>query len=628
MKPIDPSELGRLKKAGLSALHPPGLRIAVGMATCGLAAGAGAVYEAIQEEAGRAGLDGMLIKTGCLGYCQQEPLVDVRLPGRGRILYSQVSEKAVPDMIAALAQGRLPPEGALAVMAEDGGSQEARPEGFEHLPLLDELPFYARQQKVVLLNSGLINPVSIEEYIAGDGYQALARVLSDGDPERVVEAIARSGLRGRGGGGFPTGRKWRICREAGGEPRYIICNADEGDPGAYMDRTVLESDPHSVIEGLIIGGYAIGANQGYIYVRDEYPLAVEKLTGALAQAEELGLAGPNIFGSGFDFDITIVRGAGAFVCGEETALIGSIEGALGEPHPKPPFPAVQGLWGRPTVVNNVKTLASAPIILRRGPDWYRSIGTEGNSGTVVFSLVGQVANTGLVEVPMGLTLKELLEDVGGGGLSGKRIKAVQTGGPSGGCIPARLFDLPIDFESLTGAGSIMGSGGMVVMDEGTCMVDVAKYFLAFTKAESCGKCTPCRDGIRELHNILSRITAGRSEAKDLVTLEEIAGWVKTCSICGLGQTAPNPVLTTLRYFRDEYQAHVLEKRCPAGVCSALIELAINQEVCNGCGLCLRECPAGAISGQKKAPHVIDPVNCTRCRICADVCPEGAVQVVR
>jgi len=494
------------------------------------------------------------------------------------------------------------------------------------LPLLNELPFYARQRKIILRNCGLIDPTRVEEYIARGGYQALAHVLLDLTPQETIDEVLGSGLRGRGGAGFPTGRKWQICHDAPGQPKYVICNGDEGDPGAYMDRTVLESDPYSVIEGLTIAGYAIGARQGYIYVRDEYPLAVERVTQAVARAEELGLLGDSIFDSGFDFSITIVRGAGAFVCGEETALISSIEGGLGEPRPRPPFPATSGLWGKPTVINNVKTLATVPVIISEGADWYAAIGTENNAGTVVFSLVGKVANTGLVEVPLGLTLRDMIEGIGGGGLNGKAVKAVQTGGPSG--LPARLFDLPISYETLTQAGSIMGSGGMVVMDEDTCMVDVARYFLGFTMAESCGKCTPCREGTRYMHEILTRIVEGKGTPEDLDLLEEVARWVKTASLCGLGQTAPNPVLSTLRYFRDEYEAHVVEKRCPAGVCRALIRLVIQPDLCTGCGLCKRECPAGAISGEKKKPHVIDPELCTRCRMCYDVCPVGAIEIVK
>jgi NADH:ubiquinone oxidoreductase subunit F (NADH-binding)/ferredoxin len=440
--------------------------------------------------------------------------------------------------------------------------------------------------------------------------------------------VTHSGLRGRGGGGFPTGRKWQICRNAPGAPKYIVCNGDEGDPGAYMDRTVLESDPYSVIEGIVIGGYAVGANEGYIYVRDEYPLAVERVTQAVVRAEEAGLLGEDILGSGFDFTVKVVRGAGAFVCGEETALIASIEGGMGEPRPKPPYPAISGLWERPTVINNVKTWASVSAILARGADWYTAIGVEGNTGTVVFSLVGKVANTGLVEVPLGLTLREMIQDIGGGGPDGKAVKAVQTGGPSGGCLPARLFHLPIDYETLTEAGSIMGSGGMVVMDQDTCMVDVARYFLNFTMDESCGKCTPCREGTRYMHGILTRIVEGEGVPEDLALLEQVATWVKGAALCGLGQTAPNPVLSTLRYFRDEYEAHVSERRCPAGVCRALIRLAIQPDLCTGCGICKRECPAGAISGEKKKPHVIDPELCTRCRLCYDVCPEGAIEIVR
>ena len=623
------SDLDRLRDEGLSALHPPRLRISVGMATCGLATGAADVYDALRDEAAARGLDLMLVATGCIGYCQQEPLVDVRVPDRGRVLYARMDPERARALIAALAAGELPAERALAVISEDQASQVSAPsEVLPGVPLLSELPFYARQHKIILRNSGLIDPTRVEEYVARGGYRALAHTLLDLSPQAVIDEVTRAGLRGRGGGGFPTGCKWQVCRDAPGEPRYVICNGDEGDPGAYMDRTVLESDPHSVVEGMIIGAYAVGAHEGVIYVRDEYPLAVERVSQAVAQAQELGLLGQDILGSGFDFTVDVVRGAGAFVCGEETALIASIEGGLGEPRPKPPYPAVRGLWGQPTVINNVKTWSSVSAILARGADWYAGIGVERNRGTVVFSLVGKIANTGLVEVPLGLTLREMIEGIGGGGLDGKAVKAVQTGGPSGGCLPARLFHLPIDYETLTEAGSIMGSGGMVVMDEDTCMVDVARYFIRFTMDESCGKCTPCREGTRYMYDILTRIVEGQGTPEDLENLEQVAAWVKAASLCGLGQTAPNPVLSTLRYFRDEYEAHVTEKRCPAGVCRALIRLAIQPGLCTGCGLCLRECPVGAISGEPKEPHTIDPHLCTRCRLCQDVCPVGAVEIVR
>jgi NADH-quinone oxidoreductase subunit F len=630
MKVRTRSDLEKLSAAGRATLYPSRLKISVGMATCGLATGADAVYNALRDEATARGLDLALVASGCIGYCQQEPLVDVRTPDRGRVLYARVTPDRARDLIAALAEGELPTEGALATIAPtpnpspNSGRGEAVLPG---IPLLDELPFYASQHKVILRNSGLIDPVRLEEYVARGGYQGLARALELA-PQAVVDEVTRSGLRGRGGGGFPTGRKWQICRDAPGEPKYIICNGDEGDPGAYMDRTVLESDPYSIVEGMVIGGYAVGANEGYIYVRDEYPLAVERVTQAVARAEEAGLLGEALFGSGFDFRVRVVRGAGAFVCGEETALIASIEGGMGEPRPKPPYPATSGLWGQPTVINNVKTWASVSAILARGADWYAGIGVEGNTGTVVFSLVGKVANTGLVEVPLGLTLREMIQNIGGGGLDGKAVKAVQTGGPSGGCLPTRLFHLPIDYETLTEAGSIMGSGGMVVMDEDTCMVDVARYFLKFTMDESCGKCTPCREGTRYMHDILTRIIEGEGAPDDLADLEQVATWVKGAALCGLGQTAPNPVLSTLRYFRDEYEAHVSERRCPAGVCRALIRLAIQPDLCTGCGICKRECPAGAIRGEKEEPHVIDPDLCTRCRLCHDACPEGAIEIVR
>jgi NADH:ubiquinone oxidoreductase subunit F (NADH-binding)/NAD-dependent dihydropyrimidine dehydrogenase PreA subunit/(2Fe-2S) ferredoxin len=626
MKVRTRSDLEMLRSEGIDRLYPARPRIAVGMATCGVATGAADVFRALHDEATARGLDLALVSTGCLGYCQQEPLVDVRLPGQDRMLYARMTPARARDLIAALAEGTLPDAGALAILSEKDPPPDHSPR--QDLPLLDQLPFYARQHKVILRNSGLIDPRSLEEYVARGGYQGLARALLDLTPQAVVDEVVSSGLRGRGGGGFPTGRKWQICRDVPAQPKYLICNGDEGDPGAYMDRTVLESDPHSVIEGMVIGGAAIGAHEGTIYVRDEYPLAVERVAQAVARAGEAGLLGKDILGSGFDFTLHVVRGAGAFVCGEETALIASIEGGLGEPRPKPPYPATSGLWGQPTVINNVKTWASVSAILAQGADWYAGIGVEGNQGTIVFSLVGKVANTGLVEVPLGLSLQELIEDIGGGGLDGRTVKAVQTGGPSGGCLPARLFHLPIDYETLTAAGSIMGSGGMVVMDEDTCMVDVARYFLTFTMDESCGKCLPCREGTRTMHRILTRIVKGHGTPGDLDLLEEVANWVQATALCGLGQTAPNPVLTTLRYFRDEYEAHVVDRRCPAGACRALIELRILPELCTGCGLCLRECPSGAITGEAKGPHVIDQQLCSRCRLCHDVCPVDAIEIVR
>jgi NADH:ubiquinone oxidoreductase subunit F (NADH-binding)/Pyruvate/2-oxoacid:ferredoxin oxidoreductase delta subunit/(2Fe-2S) ferredoxin len=630
MKVRSRADLALLEASGRAALHPPRPRIAVGMATCGVATGAADVYATLRAEAEARGFACDLVAAGCLGYCQQEPLVDVRLPDGRRVLYARVTARRARDLVSALGQGLLPAEGALAVIPEETleeTSEVSQTSEVSDLPLLHDLPFYARQQKVILRNSGLIDPLSAEEYAARGGFLGLARAL-EMTPQGVVDEIVRSGLRGRGGGGFPTGRKWQVCRDAPGAPKYVICNGDEGDPGAYMDRTVLESDPFSVLEGMIIGGYAIGAHQGTLYVRNEYPLAVERVGQAIARAEELGLLGHDILGSGFDFTVQVVRGAGAFVCGEETALLASVEGGLAEPRPKPPYPAASGLWGKPTVINNVKTWASVSAILARGADWYAGLGVENNRGTVVFSLVGKVANTGLVEVPLGLTLRDLVEDIGGGGLAGRPVKAVQTGGPSGGCLPARLFDLPIDYETLTAAGSIMGSGGMVVMDEATCMVDVARYFLAFTMDESCGKCVPCREGTRAMYEILTRIVDGHGRAGDLELLEELGRWVKGASLCGLGGTAPNPVLSTLRYFRDEYEAHLVEGRCPAGACRALIRLTIVAELCTGCGLCLRECPAGAIHGEKGKPHAIDAALCTRCRICHDVCPVDAIEIGR
>ncbi|KPL82742.1 NADH dehydrogenase [Thermanaerothrix daxensis] len=483
-----------------------------------------------------------------------------------------------------------------------------------------------KEVRVVLRNCGKIDPQNIEDYIAEDGYQALAKVLTEMTPEQVIDEIKRSGLRGRGGAGFPTGRKWELTRAAKGEPKYIICNADEGDPGAFMNRRVLEGDPHSVIEGMIIAAYAIGASQGYIYCRAEYPLAVSTLNIAIQQARNFGLLGKNILGTDFSFDLEVRQGAGAFVCGEETALIASIEGRRGEPRPRPPFPAQSGLWGKPTNINNVETYANVPQIILKGAEWFASMGTEKSKGTKTFALAGDLNHTGLIEVPFGITLREIVYDVGGGIRDGKAFKAIQTGGPMGGCLPASYLDLPVDYESLTAAGSIMGSGGMIVMDEDTCMVDIARFFMEFTQDESCGKCTPCRIGTRRILEILTRICEGKGQDGDIETLEYLCEQIRTNSLCGLGQGAPNPVASTLKHFRDEYEAHIYEKRCPAKVCRALIRYEILPEACTGCTVCARNCPVGAISGERRQPHVIDPDVCIRCGICMQVCNFNAVVI--
>jgi NADH-quinone oxidoreductase subunit F len=571
------SKLELLRRTGQASLHPECIRINVGMATCGLAAGAQGVYDTLQQRIEQRSLEAGLRQTGCIGYCQLEPIVDVRLPGYGRVIYPQMSRPRARALVDELARGNLPVERAWAVIDEEELLLEERSDCFSRpaplmkLPALSQQAFFSGQRKIVLRNCGYIDPDKLEEYTARGGYRALEHILQSFTPQQVIEEVILSGLRGRGGGGFSTGRKWQVARDSSSEVKYLICNGDEGDPGAYMDRTILESDPHSVLEGMAIGGYALGASLGYIYIRDEYPLAVERVRKAIRQAEEQHLLGEGILGTGFDFSIELVRGAGAFVCGEETALIASIEGGMGEPRPKPPYPATAGLWGKPTVINNVKTWATAPVILERGADWYASMGAPGNAGTVVFSLVGHIANTGLVEVPLGMTLGELLEGPGGGSSSGKPIKAVQTGGPSGGCLPARLFNTPITYEDMKATGSIMGSGGMVAMDESACMVDVARYFLEFTASESCGKCTPCREGTQHLLSILDKITQGQGQPGDLPLLEEVALAVKSGSLCGLGQTAPNPVLSTLNYFRDEYEAHVYEHVCSTGKCKMAAE---------------------------------------------------------
>jgi NADH-quinone oxidoreductase subunit F/NADP-reducing hydrogenase subunit HndC len=543
-----------------------------------------------------------------------------------------MTAQKVPEVLEALTRNEIAKKLAIGRLDGDENPVEGTKRSYlvsgigatNTVPLYKELDLFKNQLRIVLRNCGFIDPKSIDEYIARGGYLALHKALTSLSPDEVIEEVTKSGLRGRGGGGFPTGLKWKITRQAKGDVKYVICNADEGDPGAYMDRSVLEGDPYSIIEGMIIGAYAIGATEGYIYVRAEYPLAVEMLTTAIQQAEEYGFLGENIFGSGVDFRIHISKGAGAFVCGEETALMASIEGRSGEPRPRPPFPSQSGLWGKPTNVNNVETWANVPVVIARGGDWYSQIGTETSKGTKVFSLVGNVENNSLIEVPMGISLREIIYEAGGGIPDGRNFKAIQTGGPSGGCIPKELIDLPVDYEQLTQAGAIMGSGGMIVMHDRTCMVDIAKYFLTFLKAESCGKCIPCRSGIKRMHKILCDITEGRGREGDVELLEELAVAVKGGSLCGLGQTAPNPILTALRYFRDEFEAHIHEKRCPAGVCKELIEYSIDPEQCTGCGRCIGVCPSEAITGEKKEPHQLDPERCIKCGACYEVCKFDAI----
>ncbi|MFC2058570.1 NADH-quinone oxidoreductase subunit NuoF [Chloroflexota bacterium] len=553
--------------------------------------------------------------TGCHGFCQRGPIVIVEPEG---VFYSEVKVEDAPEIVQSHLQNGQPVE---RLFYRDPISDEP-------IPHYKNIPFYSKQQRIVLRNFGHINPEEIDDYLNAGGYQALKKVLQQMNPDQVIDEIKRSGLRGRGGAGFPTGLKWEFCRKEPGTEKYVICNADEGDPGAFMDRSTLEADPHSLVEGLTIAAYAIGASSGYVYVRAEYPLAVKRLRIALKQAEERGFLGQNILGSDFSFTVSVMEGAGAFVCGEETALMGSIEGKRGMPRSRPPFPAQSGLWEKPSNINNVKSLATVPTIIDRGADWFSSIGTEGSKGTAIFALTGKISNSGLVEIPMGTTLRDIVFEIGGGIPGGKEFKAVQTGGPSGGCLPTSLLDVPIDYDSLAAAGSMMGSGGMVVMDEDTCMVDVARYFLAFTQAESCGKCVPCRVGTRMMLEILERITQGKGKPGDIEKLESLAVTVKSGSLCALGGTAPNPVLTTLRYFRHEYEAHINEQRCPALSCRELINYYILSDKCQGCGICLRNCPVEAIKGGKRMVHVIDQDKCTKCGTCIDVCPDRFNAIVK
>jgi NADP-reducing hydrogenase subunit HndC len=554
-----------------------------------------------------------VVRTGCFGLCALGPVMIVYPEGT---FYSRVKLEDVPEIVTEhLLKGRVVDR---LVYRETEGDEKVE------VPSLQETGFYKTQMRVALRNCGVINPEQIEEYIAMDGYAALGKVLTEMTPEQVIQVMKDSGLRGRGGAGFPTGMKWEFAAKNKVPQKYVVCNADEGDPGAFMDRSVLEGDPHAVLEAMAIAGYAIGANKGYIYVRAEYPIAVKRLEIAIGQAREYGLLGKDIFSTGFDFDIEVRLGAGAFVCGEETALLTSIEGNRGEPRNKPPFPANKGLFGQPTIINNVETLANIPQIILKGAEWFASMGTEKSKGTKVFALGGKIVNTGLVEIPMGTTLREIIYDIGGGIPNGKKFKAVQTGGPSGGCIPAEYLDLPIDYDNLIKIGAMMGSGGMIVMDETTCMVDVARFFLDFTVDESCGKCTPCRIGTRRLLEMLDKITSGNGTLEDLDKMEELCKYIQANAMCALGQTAPNPVLSTLKYFRDEYEAHVVEKRCPAGVCKNLMHYEIQPDKCKGCTLCARRCPANAITGKVKEPHVIDQSKCIKCGACMEGCKFSAI----
>lgn len=575
--------------------------------------GSAKIIENFNKEIEASGLTAevKVVMTGCFGLCELGPIVVVYPEGA---FYSRVKESDVKEIVSEhILKGRIVKR-LLYQETVDG----------DNIVSLNNTSFYKKQRRIALRNCGVINPESIDEYIAYDGYQALGKVLTSMTAEQVIDELKKSGLRGRGGAGFTTGMKWEFAYKAKNDKKYVCCNADEGDPGAFMDRSVLEGDPHALIEAMTIAGYAIGSDQGYVYVRAEYPIAVKRLKIAIEQAKEYGLLGNNIFGTDFCFDLDIRLGAGAFVCGEETALITSIEGNRGEPKPRPPFPAVKGLFGKPTLLNNVETYANITQIILKGSDWFSAMGTEKSKGTKVFALGGKITNTGLVEIPMGTTLREIIEEIGGGVPNGKKFKAAQTGGPSGGCIPAELFDTSMDYESLIAIGSMMGSGGLIVMDEDTCMVDIAKYFLDFTVDESCGKCSPCRIGTKRMYEMVDKISKGQATLEDLDKLEELCHHIKASSLCGLGQSAPNPVLSTMKYFRKEYEAHVIDKKCPAGVCKDLLTFVVDNEKCIGCTLCAKNCPVSCISGELKKPHTIDKNKCIKCGVCVQKCKFGAI----
>jgi len=603
--------------------------IYIGTGTCGLGAGAGKTLIKINEYLNSRNIQAEVIEVGCIGLCVDEPIVDIQLDGRNRISFKSITEDKAESLLDRIFNGTVLKENVI------GQHRNGNSAPWDGVAFLDEHPFFAPQTRWVLKNCGIVNPKNINEYIAGGGYSALSKTVRDYTPGEVCDIIEKSGLRGRGGGGFLTGKKWKFSLNTASDQKYFICNADEGDPGAFMDRAVIEGDPFRLLEGLAISAYAIGASKAYIYIRAEYPLAIKRLKEAIQQAKDFGLLGFNILGSGFNLDIIIKMGAGAFVCGEETALIHSIEGKRGMPRPRPPFPAVSGLFGKPTVINNVETLSNVPAIVENGADWFNAVGTENSKGTKVFALSGKITNTGLVEVAMGTKLKDIIFDIGGGIPDGKKFKAVQIGGPSGGCIPESHLDIDIDYESLQTVGAMMGSGGLVVMDETTCMVDMAKFFMDFIQRESCGKCIPCREGTRRMLEILERITRGRGSESGVEALERFKGVmylnrlaevIKDTSLCGLGKSAPNPVLSTLRWFRDEYEAHIYERKCPAGVCKELLNYNIIVDKCTGCGLCAKRCPVNAIIGNKKTPHFIIHDKCIGCGTCVEVCRFDAVSV--